>query len=34
VFAEKLTDPPQIKDVTLENTHGKFLGPDGGELPW
>ncbi|KAJ8115997.1 hypothetical protein OPT61_g2488 [Boeremia exigua] len=23
-----------IDNATLENTHGKFFGPDGGELPW
>ncbi|KAF3032464.1 hypothetical protein E8E12_002698 [Didymella heteroderae] len=23
-----------VHNATLEETHGKFLGPDGGELPW
>jgi hypothetical protein len=23
-----------IKNASLESTNGKFLGPDGGELPW
>ena len=23
-----------IENANLENTNGKFLGPDGGELPW
>jgi norsolorinic acid ketoreductase len=23
-----------IENASLESTNGKFLGPDGGELPW
>lgn len=29
-----LTYLSKVNNATLERTHGKFLGPDGAELPW